>query len=209
MTCIASRPSFVDCLRIASVVGSALTLGFVNRWTILMFWILIVSVFDDIQDFLDNVRAEIIHQIRRLSHHPSIVLWSGNNENQVGVWGDQYSWKLIDNCCNLLPRQHKNAAHIPLLLPWLYSWRLSYTLVYMLSNHTQGYDINPLQSNCSASFLLLSIISPAAGYSGGKRCLPHWLQCAVWSDCEGYSLGGGESEKTHIKTCPRHLHSFN
>ena len=34
------------------------------------------------QDFLENVRLEIRHQLRRLMHHPSIVLWSGNNENQ-------------------------------------------------------------------------------------------------------------------------------
>ncbi|MCR4713213.1 MAG: glycoside hydrolase family 2 protein [Treponemataceae bacterium] len=32
-------------------------------------------------DFLDNVRLEVRHQIRRLSHHPSIALWCGNNEN--------------------------------------------------------------------------------------------------------------------------------
>ena len=32
-------------------------------------------------DFLDDVRLEIRHQIRRLSHHPSIALWCGNNEN--------------------------------------------------------------------------------------------------------------------------------
>ena len=33
-------------------------------------------------EFLENVREEIVFQIRRLSHNPSIVLWSGNNENQ-------------------------------------------------------------------------------------------------------------------------------
>ena len=32
--------------------------------------------------FLENVREEIEFQVRRLAHHPSIVLWSGNNENQ-------------------------------------------------------------------------------------------------------------------------------
>eukprot|EP00731_Ephydatia_muelleri_P016388 Em0009g812a len=33
-------------------------------------------------NFLDNVRGEVTHQVRRLGHHASIVLWSGNNENQ-------------------------------------------------------------------------------------------------------------------------------
>jgi hypothetical protein len=30
--------------------------------------------------------AELRHQIRRLSHHPAIVLWDGNNENPVNMW---------------------------------------------------------------------------------------------------------------------------
>lgn len=30
--------------------------------------------------------AELRHQIRRLSHHPSIVLWDGNNEVPVNMW---------------------------------------------------------------------------------------------------------------------------
>ena len=32
-------------------------------------------------EFLDNVRLEVRHQVRRLSHHPAIALWCGNNEN--------------------------------------------------------------------------------------------------------------------------------
>ena len=30
--------------------------------------------------------AELRHQIRRLSHHPAIVLWDGNNEQPVNMW---------------------------------------------------------------------------------------------------------------------------
>ena len=33
-------------------------------------------------NFLRNVGEEIKHQVRRLGHHPSIIMWSGNNENQ-------------------------------------------------------------------------------------------------------------------------------
>lgn len=33
-------------------------------------------------EFLSNVAGEVKHQVRRLSHHASIALWSGNNENQ-------------------------------------------------------------------------------------------------------------------------------
>ena len=39
-----------------------------------------------IQDFLANVKEEVKHVVRRLGHHPSIVLWSGNNENQVSIY---------------------------------------------------------------------------------------------------------------------------
>ena len=38
------------------------------------------------QDFLANVEEEVRHVVRRLGHHPSIVLWSGNNENQVSYF---------------------------------------------------------------------------------------------------------------------------
>ena len=34
------------------------------------------------KEFLKNVTAEVQHQIRRLKHHTSIVLWCGNNENE-------------------------------------------------------------------------------------------------------------------------------
>jgi len=32
-------------------------------------------------DFLENVRGEAEYQIKRLKHHPSLVLWCGNNED--------------------------------------------------------------------------------------------------------------------------------
>jgi beta-mannosidase len=33
--------------------------------------------------FLLNVRNEILYQVQRLQSHPSIVLWAGNNENEM------------------------------------------------------------------------------------------------------------------------------
>ena len=39
------------------------------------------STYPTNKEFLENVRHEIRHQIRRLQHHPCIVLWCGNNEN--------------------------------------------------------------------------------------------------------------------------------
>lgn len=31
---------------------------------------------------MSSVAGEVKHQVRRLSHHACIALWSGNNENQ-------------------------------------------------------------------------------------------------------------------------------
>ena len=38
--------------------------------------------------FLADVKREATHQIRRLAHHPSLVIWCGNNEME---WGN-YQW---------------------------------------------------------------------------------------------------------------------
>eukprot|EP01114_Cavostelium_apophysatum_P010650 TRINITY_DN2464_c0_g1_i1.p1 TRINITY_DN2464_c0_g1~~TRINITY_DN2464_c0_g1_i1.p1 ORF type:complete len:818 (+),score=180.58 TRINITY_DN2464_c0_g1_i1:25-2478(+) len=35
--------------------------------------------------FLDNVYEEITHQVRRTMYHPSIILWSGSNENEAAL----------------------------------------------------------------------------------------------------------------------------
>jgi len=37
------------------------------------------------EPFLTNVHNEVIYQVKRLQSHPSIVLWSGNNENEAAV----------------------------------------------------------------------------------------------------------------------------
>jgi beta-mannosidase len=34
-------------------------------------------------EFLENLRREVIDNVRRLRHHPSLALWSGNNENEI------------------------------------------------------------------------------------------------------------------------------
>ena len=64
------------------------------------------------------IEAEAIHQVARLSHHPSIVLWCGGNENILAwrnwgwkermpeeqTWGREYfTRQLADACCRLDP----------------------------------------------------------------------------------------------------------
>ncbi len=45
--------------------------------------------------FQENVRQEVIGQIKRLRRHPSIVLWCGNNEVETGWngWGDRLGFR--------------------------------------------------------------------------------------------------------------------
>jgi beta-mannosidase len=40
------------------------------------------------EKFLADIKREATHQIRRLAHHPSLVIWCGNNEMEWGC----YSW---------------------------------------------------------------------------------------------------------------------
>ncbi|MBL7924071.1 MAG: glycoside hydrolase family 2 protein, partial [Bacteroidia bacterium] len=67
--------------------------------------------------FLENVRREAQEQVDRLSRHPSIVLWCGNNESDEGWhnwgWQKQYAYTPADSAkiwkdyqrlfCELLP----------------------------------------------------------------------------------------------------------
>jgi beta-mannosidase len=45
--------------------------------------------------FQENVRAEVTEQVKRLRDHPSISIWSGNNEVETGwrYWGDRVYFK--------------------------------------------------------------------------------------------------------------------
>ncbi|KAF2896670.1 hypothetical protein ILUMI_09505, partial [Ignelater luminosus] len=48
------------------------------------------SMYPTTDKFLRTVVDEVKHQIRRLQHHPSIVLWAGNNENEVALIHNWY-----------------------------------------------------------------------------------------------------------------------
>ncbi|XP_041809477.1 beta-mannosidase isoform X1 [Chelmon rostratus] len=42
-------------------------------------------------DFIQTVREEVIQQVQRLKSHPSIIIWSGNNENEAALATDWFS----------------------------------------------------------------------------------------------------------------------
>ncbi|KAL6106020.1 manba [Pungitius sinensis] len=37
------------------------------------------------EDFIQSVREEVVQQVQRLKSHPSIITWSGNNENEAAL----------------------------------------------------------------------------------------------------------------------------
>lgn len=42
-------------------------------------------------EFLNNVAYEVRHQMHRLRHHPSIIVWAGNNENEAAISTNWYN----------------------------------------------------------------------------------------------------------------------
>lgn len=48
------------------------------------------------EEFIENVKEEILYNVKRLQHHPSIAIWCGNNENEW-IWHQEQktSYKLM------------------------------------------------------------------------------------------------------------------
>ena len=47
----------------------------------------------DDPEFTGEVRREVVHAVRDLAHHPSLVVWCGSNEIEWGDWGWGYDTK--------------------------------------------------------------------------------------------------------------------
>lgn len=48
------------------------------------------SMYPTNPEFLESVTKEVTQQVRRLHHHPSVVIWAGNNENEAALRGNWY-----------------------------------------------------------------------------------------------------------------------
>ncbi len=57
--------------------------------------------------FLDNVKAEIEYNVKRLCHHPSLAVWNGNNEiedmhmawahmTKYVTWTEKFFWQMLE-----------------------------------------------------------------------------------------------------------------
>ncbi|EYC21400.1 hypothetical protein Y032_0019g3800 [Ancylostoma ceylanicum] len=51
-------------------------------WQDLMFACALYPIDDD---FLDSVRTEVQQQVWRIKHHASVLVWAGNNENEIAI----------------------------------------------------------------------------------------------------------------------------
>ncbi|CAJ0581148.1 unnamed protein product, partial [Mesorhabditis spiculigera] len=57
-------------------------------WEDLMF---ACSLYPAYPDYLESVKKELTYNVNRLKHHPSMLLWAGNNENELGLHDGWFS----------------------------------------------------------------------------------------------------------------------
>ena len=65
------------------------------------------------EDYLTSSAKEVIDQVRRIQHHPSIAIWAGNNENsgdcgaEPGPYAQLYFHTILDNVAMLDPTRFR------------------------------------------------------------------------------------------------------
>ena len=59
------------------------------------------SMYPGDEEFVENVKQEVIDNVNRLQNHPSIAIWCGNNENDEGWhnwgWQKQFNYSKADS----------------------------------------------------------------------------------------------------------------
>lgn len=82
----------------------------INVWQDFMFACTMVPGDDA---FFDNVKKEVQYQVKRLRHHPSIVLWCGNNEADEAFknWGWMKTFKLTKQDSTHLWKDYTRLFH--------------------------------------------------------------------------------------------------
>ena len=65
------------------------------------------------ENFLQNVKMEVIDNVNRLQNHPSIAVWCGNNENDEGWknWGWQKQYKYSQSDSTKIWTDYKKLFH--------------------------------------------------------------------------------------------------
>lgn len=64
------------------------------------------SIYPYFEEFIDNVKKEVIQNIKRLRYHPSLALWCGNNEIEW-LWNHYWKVKVITEDPDILLKLKK------------------------------------------------------------------------------------------------------
>ncbi|RDW81477.1 beta-mannosidase mndA [Aspergillus mulundensis] len=86
------------------------------------------------EDFLDNVAEEVVYNVRRVNHHPSLALWAGGNEIE-SLMLPMTRDAAPDHYPKYLAEYEK--LYISLILPLVYE--NSRSISYSPSSTTEGY----------------------------------------------------------------------
>uniref|UniRef100_A0A1I7VT16 beta-mannosidase n=1 Tax=Loa loa TaxID=7209 RepID=A0A1I7VT16_LOALO len=86
------------------------------------------------KQYLDNVREEVDAQVDRLRHHPSVFVWAGNNENELGV----RQWFFVANYSFAVSVSDYMKLYNETIRPIIA--RLDGTRPYLLSSPTNGVE---------------------------------------------------------------------
>lgn len=80
-------------------------------WQDLMF---ACAMYPGDMQFLDNVKKEVVEQVKELRNHPCLALWCGNNENDEGWhnWGWQKQYKYSENDSANIWLDYKRLFHV-------------------------------------------------------------------------------------------------
>lgn len=94
------------------------------------------------QPFLDNVAAEVVYNVRRLNHHPSLAVWAGGNEMESLELPEAES---DDPTTYPVYQAQYEELFISLIAPLV--WENSHSVSYMPSSTQNGYiTIDPTLS---------------------------------------------------------------
>uniref|UniRef100_A0A915PW02 beta-mannosidase n=1 Tax=Setaria digitata TaxID=48799 RepID=A0A915PW02_9BILA len=86
------------------------------------------------EQYLNNVREEVFAQVERLGHHPSIFIWAGNNENELGVrqWFFAANYSFSDSVADYMKLYNGTVRSVIA--------KLDTSRPYLLSSPTNGVE---------------------------------------------------------------------
>ncbi|KAM3723485.1 putative beta-mannosidase [Dirofilaria immitis] len=86
------------------------------------------------KQYLNSVREEVHAQVERLRHHPSIFVWAGNNENELGIrqWFFAENYSFPDSVADYMKLYNETIR--PIIA------KLDGTRPYLLSSPTNGVE---------------------------------------------------------------------